>query len=47
LLQDVFDFIGAEGRIDGDQHDAGEAGAEFQHHPFGRLCAQTAIRSPA
>ena len=37
LLQHIFDFVGPEAGIDGDQHHAGEPGAEFQHDPFGQV----------
>ena len=34
LLQHIFDFPGAKGRVHGDEDHAGHAGAEFEHHPF-------------
>ena len=34
LLQHILHLPGAKGRVDGDEHHARHAGAEFQHHPF-------------
>ena len=34
LLQHIFDFPGAKGRVHGDEDHARHAGAEFEHHPF-------------
>ena len=37
LLQHIFDFVGPEAGIDGDQHHAGQSGAELEHDPFGQI----------
>ena len=37
LLQHIFDFPGAKGRVHGDENHARHAGAEFEHHPFRKV----------
>jgi hypothetical protein len=37
LLQHIFQFVGPEAGIDGDQHHAGQPCAEFEHDPFGQV----------